>query len=249
MTLRTPLAGAVAGAALVLMAAGCGSSGGSSLNANSSATSTSTSTSSSAGSSSSASASSSSGGTPCPTSTPTVSHPKQFTAPHGTVAKTAYTMRITFACKGTVTIAMNGKQTPATIQSFAFLAGQHWFDNTPCHRLTTSGIYVLQCGDPTGTGTGGPGYTIPDENLQGASYPAGTVAMANTGQPHTGGSQFFLVYANTQLPPQYTPFGHVTKGLDILRRIAAAGEDDANGPGDGHPKNPVVITSLTVSKG
>jgi peptidyl-prolyl cis-trans isomerase B (cyclophilin B) len=108
----------------------------------------------------------------------------------------------------------------------------------------------LQCGDPTGTGTGGPGYTIPDENLAGATYPAGTIAMANTGQPHTGGSQFFFVYANTSLPPQYTPFGHVdAAGLAVLRKIAAAGTDDSNGPGDGKPNQSVVIERFTVRKG
>ena len=128
------------------------------------------------------------------------------------------------------------------------LAGQGYFNNSPCHRLTTQGIFVLQCGDPTGTGTGGPGYTIPDENLAGATYPAGTFAMANTGQPHTGGSQFFICYADTPLPPQYTPFGHVTQGLEVLKAIAANGEDDSNGPGDGKPKKPVIIQTFTVAK-
>lgn len=184
---------------------------------------------------------------PCPTQTPRVAHPQQFPAPKVTVAPTTYRMRITIACKGTVVVAMDAKKTPATVNSFAFLAARHWFDNTPCHRLTTSGIFVLQCGDPTGTGTGGPGYTIPDENLKGAKYPAGTVAMANTGRPHTGGSQFFIVYADTHLPPQYTPFGRITSGLGIIRRIAQAGEQ--TGTGDGAPVKPVVISSLTVTKG
>ncbi len=189
--------------------------------------------------------------TPCPTTTPQNPHPKQFPAPPMTVAKTAYTMQISFACKGTVTIAMDASKTPATVNSFAFLASQHWFDNTPCHRLVTKGIYVLQCGDPTGSGQGGPGYTLPDENLQGATYTAGTVAMANTGQPHTGGSQFFIVYADSPLPPAYTVFGHIVSGLDVVKSIAAAGEVDANpqAPGDGAPTHPVVISSLTVTKG
>jgi peptidyl-prolyl cis-trans isomerase B (cyclophilin B) len=89
---------------------------------------------------------------------------------------------------------------------------------------------------------------LPDENLKGARYPAGTVAMANTGQPHTGGSQFFLVYRKTSLPPQYTPFGRITGGLGTLRSIAAAGSDNSNAPGDGHPVRPVVISTLTVSR-
>jgi peptidyl-prolyl cis-trans isomerase B (cyclophilin B) len=144
-------------------------------------------------------------------------------------------------------VTLEAAKAPHTVNSFAFLASKHFFDNTTCHRLTTQGIHVLQCGDPTGTGGGDPGYTIPDENLTGATYPPGTLAMANTGQPHTGGSQFFVVYGETPLPPSYTPFGHITSGMDVLQRIATAGEDDSNGPGDGHPKQPVVIESFTVT--
>jgi peptidyl-prolyl cis-trans isomerase B (cyclophilin B) len=123
---------------------------------------------------------------------------------------------------------------PCTTFSFRFLAARHYFDGTHCHRLTLRGIFVLQCGDPTGTGSGGPGYKFNDENLAGATYPAGTVAMANAG-PNTNGSQFFFVWKNTQLPPLYTPFGRVTRGMSVLRRIAAAGDDSQNGPGDGYP--------------
>jgi peptidyl-prolyl cis-trans isomerase B (cyclophilin B) len=174
---------------------------------------------------------------------------KQFShEPPLTIAHTTYTGRVVTNC-GTIVIALDGKNAPHTVNSFAFLSSQGYFTNTPCHRLTTSGIYVLQCGDPTGTGTGGPGYTIPDENLKGAKYPAGTVAMANTGRPHTGGSQFFFVYANTNLPPQYTPFGHVTSGLDVLTRIAHAGTNNAFGQGDGAPNQPVVIQTFDVTKG
>jgi peptidyl-prolyl cis-trans isomerase B (cyclophilin B) len=151
--------------------------------------------------------------------------------------------------KGTIVFTMDDAKTPCTAASFRWLAGKGFFTNTPCHRLTTSGIYVLQCGDPTGQGTGGPGYTIPDENLTGAAYPAGTVAMANTGQPHTGGSQFFLVYQDSPLPAQYTPFGTITSGMPVLAAIAKAGSDNSNGPGDGHPTQPVTITSFTVAPG
>lgn len=234
--IRRGVVGVAGALALAASLAACSSSGGSNLATEG------------GGSTNSASVSSSApAGSPCPTQTPKVAHPKQFSAPHVTVAPKPYTMRIHIACKGTVVVAMNAKKTPATVNSFAFLAAHHWFDNTPCHRLTTSGIFVLQCGDPTGTGTGGPGYTIPDENLKGATYPAGTVAMANTGQPHSGGSQFFIVYENTQLPPRYTPFGRITQGLDIIRAIAKAGEQ--TGTGDGPPVKPVVISSLTVTKG
>lgn len=165
-----------------------------------------------------------------------------------TIARTTYTATIGTNC-GAIVMALNGKRAPHTVNSFAFLAGKGYFTNTPCQRLTTSNIFVLQCGDPTGTGRGGPGYTLPDENLAGATYPTGTVAMANSGFPHTGGSQFFLVYADTSLPPQYTPFGHITAGLDVLQRIAKAGDNGANGPGDGAPNQPVSITSFKVVKG
>ena len=160
-----------------------------------------------------------------------------------TIAKTTYTAKIVTNC-GTITVALDGKHAPHTVNSFAFLAAHHYFDNTRCHRLTTSGIYVLQCGDPTATGNGGPGYSIPDENLKGAAYPAGTVAMANAG-PNTGGSQFFFVYAATSLQPSYTPFGHIVAGLDILKAIAARGSTP---PGDGAPDQPVEIESFVVTK-
>jgi peptidyl-prolyl cis-trans isomerase B (cyclophilin B) len=184
---------------------------------------------------------------PALTGSPQVNKYRQ--EPKLTIARTTYTARVKTNC-GTITIRLDGKKAPHTVNSFAFLARKGYFDDTPCHRLTTAGIYVLQCGDPTGTGTGGPGYTIPDENLSGATYPAGTVAMANTGQPHTGGSQFFFVYKDTPLPAQYTPFGTVdTSGLAILTRIAAAGSDNSNGTGDGKPNQPVVIEKFTVTKG
>jgi peptidyl-prolyl cis-trans isomerase B (cyclophilin B) len=137
-------------------------------------------------------------------------------------------------------------QAPCTTFSFRFLAEHQYFDHTHCHRLTTKGIFVLQCGDPTGTGSGGPGYSFNDENLAGATYPAGTVAMANAG-PNTNGSQFFFVWKDTTLPPDYTPFGRVTSGMAVLQKIAAAGEDDQNGPGDGFPTLPVDISHVTIT--
>ncbi|MFF3449548.1 peptidylprolyl isomerase [Streptomyces sp. NPDC002667] len=163
----------------------------------------------------------------------------------------AYTMKMATTC-GDIDIALKASAAPHTVNSFDFLAGKGFFDHTKCHRLTTKGIYVLQCGDPTAQGNGGPGYTIPDENLKDASlknntYPAGTIAMANTGQKHTGGSQFFLVFQDSQLPPSYTPFGTISKsGLTVLKKIAAAGE--STGQGDGAPNATVVINKLTVTK-
>lgn len=156
----------------------------------------------------------------------------------------AYTMNLVTSC-GTITVSLNAAKAPTTVNSFAFLAGKKYFDHTPCHRLTTEGIFVLQCGDPTGSGSGGPGYEFADENLAGATYPAGTVAMANSG-PDTNGSQFFLVYKDSQLPPLYTPFGTVTGGLDVLKQIAADGVWD--GGGDGMPKALIALDEVTVTK-
>jgi peptidyl-prolyl cis-trans isomerase B (cyclophilin B) len=139
-----------------------------------------------------------------------------------------------FTTQGVITVRMLTTKAPCTTFSFRFLASRGYFNNTHCHRLTTQGIFVLQCGDPTGTGSGGPGYSFNDENLAGATYPAGTVAMANAG-PNTNGSQFFFVWKNTTLPALYTPFGTVIGGMKVLEKIAAAGDDQQNGPGDGYP--------------
>jgi peptidyl-prolyl cis-trans isomerase B (cyclophilin B) len=159
---------------------------------------------------------------------------------------TAYTMTLATNC-GDIVIETLPAEAPATVASMAFLTEEGYFDLTACHRLTTEGIFVLQCGDPAGNGTGGPGYSIPDENLPAegeANYPAGTVAMANAG-PGTGGSQFFIVYADTTLPSGYTIWGKVTKGLDIVEGIAAAGVE--GGGTDGPPAQPVVIEKATLT--
>jgi peptidyl-prolyl cis-trans isomerase B (cyclophilin B) len=146
--------------------------------------------------------------------------------------------------QGDMTLRMDRAKTPCTVESFASLVAQKFYNNTPCHRLTTKGIYVLQCGDPSGTGSGGPGYTIPDEFKTTDKYTRGVLAMANTGQPNTGGSQFFIVYKDTSLPPQYTVFGTVTKGMNVVDRVAAAGATGTTG--DGAPKLPIKLTTLTV---
>jgi peptidyl-prolyl cis-trans isomerase B (cyclophilin B) len=149
--------------------------------------------------------------------------------------------------RGSIVLKLDAAKAPCTVNSFVYLASKKYFDATPCHRLTTAGIFVLQCGDPTGTGGGGPGYQFADENLAGAVYRAGTVAMANAG-PGTNGSQFFLVYKNTTLAPNYTPFGMITSGLDVLAKVAAAGDNDSNGPGDGKPKLAIEITGVTTTR-
>jgi peptidyl-prolyl cis-trans isomerase B (cyclophilin B) len=149
--------------------------------------------------------------------------------------------------QGEIVIETTPSLAPLTVNAIAALAQKNYFDKTICHRLTTEGIYVLQCGDPTGTGTGGPGFNIPDENLPEAvenNYPAGTVAMANAG-PGTSGSQFFLVYQDTTLGPDYTIWGSITSGLDILQTIASAGVVD--GGTDGAPVAGVTIESTKVT--
>ncbi|WP_084316785.1 peptidylprolyl isomerase [Actinospica robiniae] len=168
-------------------------------------------------------------------------------------AKRAYTITIK-TNRGDIEFTADGKAAPYTVYSFVYLVNKQYFTTTPCHRLTTAGIYVLQCGDPSGTGSGGPGYQFQDENLASlgtpdatgaVTYKAGTVAMANAG-PGTNGSQFFLVYKDSPIPPAYTPFGTITEGLDVLQQIAQAGTDDSNSAGDGVPKESVQIESVTV---
>ena len=147
---------------------------------------------------------------------------------------------------GDIVIAADGVRAPLTVISEAYLANSGFYDNSLCHRLTTSGIYVIQCGDPTGSGSGGPRWTVPDENLphSGAPnnlYPAGTVAMANSG-PNTNGSQFFLVYKDfSSLSANYTVWGKVIKGMDILTYVASKGVSNTNG--DGVPNQPLEIIS------
>jgi peptidyl-prolyl cis-trans isomerase B (cyclophilin B) len=159
--------------------------------------------------------------------------------------------------QGNIGLQLDNAKSPCTVNSFASLAQQGFFSDTPCHRLTTSaGLAVLQCGDPTGQGTGGPGYQFDNEYptnqfqpddpklTQPVLYPRGTLAMANAG-PGTNGSQFFLVYKDSQLPPNYTVFGTIDQtGLATLDKIAAAGT--ADGSPDGKPKNNVQVKSIQL---
>jgi cyclophilin family peptidyl-prolyl cis-trans isomerase len=152
--------------------------------------------------------------------------------------------------RGAILIDLLNSKAPCTVNSFVHLAEQGFYNVTPCPRLSNSGgLYILQCGDPTGTGTGGPGYEFASENLTGATYPAGTLAMANTGQPDSNGSQFFLVYKNTSLPPSYTPFGKVVSGLNILQNVGNRGYGPPlNSAGGGAPKEKVDIESVTIKQ-
>ena len=150
---------------------------------------------------------------------------------------------------GDVTLSLDGAAAPQAVANFVALADSGYFDGTSCHRLTTSGIFVLQCGDPTGTGTGDPGYGFgPIENAPADDvYPAGTVAMARQGgDGESMGSQFFLVYEDSTIPSDaaggYTVFGTITSGLDVVQAVADAGT--ADGAGDGSPATPVTIEGV-----
>ena len=150
---------------------------------------------------------------------------------------------------GEIQIAADGVNAPLTVISMSYLANKGYFDDSPCHRITTSGIFVLQCGDPTASGSGGPAWQVPDENLPtgtGNIYPAGSVAMANSGA-NTNGSQFFIVYDdNSQLGPNYTLWGRVIKGLDIVKAVAALGSDNSNPAGGGVPNQAITIESASA---
>jgi peptidyl-prolyl cis-trans isomerase B (cyclophilin B) len=148
---------------------------------------------------------------------------------------------------GVVRIRIDRAKTPCTAASMEYLAGLGYYDSTTCHRLVSE-ISALQCGDPTGTGSGTAAYRFDDENLPlglAPAYHEGDVAMANTGQPATNSSQFFFVYESSQLPGNYTLFGKVTEGLDIIKQVAAAGDDGAFAAdaGGGHPLRPFAITT------
>ena len=177
------------------------------------------------------------------------------------------TMTIT-TNQGVIRAAIDVSKVPCAAASFNFLASKQYFDNTKCHRLTTEGGYVLQCGDPSATGSGGPGYRFADENLptpdpaasESASpepsasasaapalYKAGMIAMANSG-PDTNGSQFFIVYKDSPVfEAKYTVLGRITEGLDIVEKIASGGvAEGGSSATDGKPKVDVTIQTLTV---
>ncbi|CAB4605651.1 unannotated protein [freshwater metagenome] len=181
--------------------------------------------------------------------------PATLKQPTAVDKKLAKTMTINTNC-GVITIALNSAA-PQTVTNLATLARAKYFDGSFCHRLTTEGIYVLQCGDPSAQGNGSPGSWkgYKDENLPIKTiltYPAGTVAMANSG-PNTNGSQFFLVYKDTALPASYTIWGKIKTGLPLLLRIEKVGAykvDQTTGnayyAGDGNPVQPIEIKSVTV---
>jgi len=195
-----------------------------------------------------------------PPPSPDPVHVKDVGTPPTDPARTgSQTMTVT-TNQGVIEITLNTAKAPCSAASYTHLASKKFFDNTKCHRLTTEGIHVLQCGDPASDGRGGPSYRFAEENLpQGEipTYPEGVVAMARPADPSTqqpipssAGSQFFIVYKDSGgLPAEYPVIGRVTKGLDIVKKIAEAGAVDDKGKtiADGKPKTEVVVQSITVS--
>ncbi|MFC8931156.1 peptidylprolyl isomerase [Rhodococcus sp. NPDC057135] len=159
--------------------------------------------------------------------------------------------------QGNIGLTLDGTKSPCAVNSFVSLAQQDYFNDTTCHRMTTSpSLQVLQCGDPSGTGTGGPGYGFDNEfpttayattdpaAQEAVTYARGTIAMANTGAPGSNGSQFFLVYGDSQLPPQYTVFGTIDEtGLATLDKVAAGGSTPE---GDGKPNLTTDIKTVRL---
>jgi peptidyl-prolyl cis-trans isomerase B (cyclophilin B) len=151
---------------------------------------------------------------------------------------------------GDLTLTLDRAKAPCAAASFTFLASKQFFDGSTCHREVNQPTFgVLQCGDPTGTGQGGPTYKFAEEVTPDTTYPRGTIAMANSGGGGTTGSQFFLCFTDTQLPPQYTAVGTVDEaGLAVLDEIAKAGNDGSfePSPGGGKPKTPVEVQTISV---
>jgi peptidyl-prolyl cis-trans isomerase B (cyclophilin B) len=162
-----------------------------------------------------------------------------------TTGTAALTMTTNF---GPIGLTLDQTGAPCASASFLHLTAAGFFDGTICHRETDGeGLKVLQCGDPTGTGTGGPGYSYPTQVTGVETYPRGTLAMANSGQGFDQ-SQFFLVWGDSQLPPSYTVVGTIDEaGLATLDTIAANGNDGSNGAGDGAPTQEVRIESMAVA--
>lgn len=148
---------------------------------------------------------------------------------------------------GTIAVELDGASAPCNVQSIEYLIKKKFYDNTACPRSVNSGIFVVQCGDPSGTTGGGPTYTTKDENLATAKYPAGTLAMANSGA-NTNGSQFFFITKDSTaaLGPKYVVIGHVTSGLELLQKVAAGGDDGSNSAGGGRPKIDLIFKTVTL---
>ncbi|MEW9554311.1 peptidylprolyl isomerase [Nonomuraea sp. NPDC050783] len=168
-----------------------------------------------------------------------------------TPAKKTMTMKTN---QGDIVVELDNAKAPCTTNSLEFLAKKNYYDGSKCHRLGSQKFPMLQCGDPTAKadgksqdGSGGPGYVMAEENLKGAQYKRGVMAMAKTSAPGSTGSQFFLVYGDIGLTPDYTPVGTITKGLDILDKVNKAGVIADMGDGTGAPKETVEIKDVTIA--
>ena len=168
--------------------------------------------------------------------------------PKATPARGTSTLRMS-TNQGDLKLTLDRAKAPCAAASFTYLAGKKFFDGSPCHRLVNQPNFgVLQCGDPTGSGSGGPTYKYAEEVTPKTTYPKGTIAMAKTQDPNTTSSQFFLCFVDTQLPPQYTVVGTVdAAGLTVLEKVAAGGIKGAGATGDGAPAVPVTIKAMSVA--
>ncbi|MEV0676494.1 peptidylprolyl isomerase [Actinosynnema sp. NPDC050436] len=155
--------------------------------------------------------------------------------------------------KGEIEITLDAASAPCSVHNLRHLAKQRFYDGTKCHRLTTADYWLLQCGDPAGDGTGGPGYRFADPRAKPGTYARGTVALANRGTPDSQGSQFFIVYKDSPIPPTYPVVGRVTRGMDVIDEIASNGVEMLFTPDrkaviqtDGRPLLKVEIFSFAV---
>jgi len=152
--------------------------------------------------------------------------------------------------QGNMIFTLDRASAPCAVQSMTFLADAGFYNNSPCHRLVNEETFgVLQCGDPSGTGSGGPGYAYAQEAPAGETpYAKGVIAMANNGQPDSTSSQFFIMFQDTELPPQYSVVGTVTSGLEVVEKVAAAGNDGSfeAEAGGGAPNLPITVETITV---
>jgi peptidyl-prolyl cis-trans isomerase B (cyclophilin B) len=205
----------------------------------------------SASASAATSASTSAGPNPCPTPAVKPGPPQSFpAAPDASLAKgKKWTFTIATSC-GDIVAELDGAKAPKAVANTIFLAGKKFWDSSPCHRMTVEGLMMLQCGDPTGTGTGGPGYGFgPVENAPADKiYKRGVLADGSDGDLQKGqGSQFFLVFGDSPLDGGYTVFGQITKGLDILDKIAAGGVTAPDASGTTAPVRKISILRTTVT--
>ena len=182
----------------------------------------------------------------CPKTNGSSPHKASFAKPPPMCidASKTYTATMQTSQGGPITIALDAKQAPKTVNNFVFLARYHFYDGLTFHRILAD--FVIQGGDPQGNGQGGPGYKFADELPKAGQYKVGSLAMANSG-PNTNGSQFFIITGQqgVQLPPQYSLFGQVTAGMDVVNKIAALA--DPNSP-NGTPKERVSMTTVTVQQ-